>query len=95
MIDFIKESKLEYCRKCGNPNPQDRGICECGGRNFIYGDNFSCINKKVICNCGNDKFTMTFHMNMNPIYIKNYKCEKCGNIIATQSYYENPYMEKN
>jgi len=74
MIDFIKESKLEYCRKCGNPNPQDREICECDGRNFVYGDNFSYINKKVICNCGNDKFTMTFHMNMNPIYIKNYKC---------------------
>lgn len=89
---MIKTEK-EYCMKCGNLNPQDREICECGGRNFVFGNNFTYENKKVVCGCGNDKFQMTFHMNANPIYTKNYKCSECGNIIGTQTYYESPYMD--
>jgi len=83
----------EYCMVCGNINPQDREICKCGGRNFIYGNNFTYINKKVICNCGSDQFQMTFHINMNPIYTKNYKCNECGNVIGMQTYYKSPYMD--
>lgn len=50
------KSELEYCMVCGNPNPPDREICECGGRNFVYGNNFKYENKKVVCDCGNDQF---------------------------------------
>jgi len=69
-IMMNQKYEKEYCMVCGNINPQDREICECGGRNFIYGNNFTYENKKVICNCSNDQFKMTFHMNMNPIYTK-------------------------
>jgi hypothetical protein len=85
------KSELEFCMVCGNLNPPDRAICECGGRNFVFGDNFTYENKKVVCGCGNEEFTMTFHMNSNPIYTKNYKCVKCGNVIGVQTYYESPY----
>lgn len=44
---MIKTEK-EYCMKCGNLNPQDREICECGGRNFVFGNNFTYENKKVV-----------------------------------------------
>lgn len=75
--------------KCGNENPQDREICECGGRNFVYGNNFTYIKENgVICNCGNNKFKMTFHFNMNPIYEKTYVCSECGNAIGMQTYCE-------
>jgi hypothetical protein len=50
----------EYCMKCGQENPQDQAICKCGGRNFIFGNKFTYENKKATCNCGNDKFTMSF-----------------------------------
>lgn len=89
-MPFLK-SELEYCMVCGNPNPQDRAICACGGRNFIFGNNFTYENKEVVCGCGNKEFTMFFHMNANPIYTKNYKCAKCGNVIGVQTYYESPY----
>jgi len=32
--------------KCGNINPQDREICGCGGRNFVYGNKFTYEDKK-------------------------------------------------
>ena len=28
----------EYCLKCGNENNPDNDVCECGGRNFVWGD---------------------------------------------------------
>lgn len=86
------EFEKEFCMKCGKENPQDREICECGGRNFVFGDSFQYIDGKVICNCGNDKFKMITHINMNPIYNKTYRCSKCGNHIGVQIYYESPYL---
>lgn len=87
-------TELEFCMVCGDPNPPDNPICKCGGRDFVFGDNFTYENKKVICNCSNDKFVTTFHMNSNPYYTTNYKCTKCNNIIGTQTYYESPYLEE-
>ena len=87
------KTELEYCMKCGNENPQDREICECGGRNFVFGNKFKYINKKVVCDCGNDKFQMTMHFNMSPIYTRNYKCSGCGNIIGMQTYCENTFED--
>ncbi len=85
------KSTLEYCMVCGNPNPQDRAICECGGRNFVFGNNFTYENKELICNCGGKGFVLSFHMNSSPIHTKNYKCVMCGNIIGIQTYYRSPY----
>lgn len=84
--------KLEYCMECGEPNPPDQEICKCGSRNFVFGNDFKYENGKAICDCGNDKFSMIFHMNANPYYTKNFKCSNCGNLIATQTYYESPYL---
>jgi len=87
------KSELEYCMICGNSNPPDKPICECGGRNFIFGNDFTYIDKEVTCGCGNNQFQMTFHMNSNPIYTKNYRCIKCGNVIGIQTYYKSPYLD--
>lgn len=84
---IVKKAELEYCMKCGQPNPPDRAICECGGRNFAYGNDFT-FTDRIICNCGSDKFQMVFHMNMNPIYEKTYKCSNCGNLVGVQVYCE-------
>jgi hypothetical protein len=88
----MTKTELEFCMACGNPNPQDQAICECGGRNFVFGNNFTYEDKEVKCSCGNDQFRMTFHMNADPIYTKNYKCTKCGNVIGIQTYYKSPYI---
>ena len=91
---ITRKSKLEFCMVCGNPNPPDRAICACGGRNFVFGNDFTYENKEVVCRCGsNDQFRMSFHMNANPIYTKNYSCAKCGNVIGMQTYYESPYYD--
>jgi hypothetical protein len=82
----MKNYEKEYCMKCGKTNPHGREVCECGGRNFVFGNNFNYTKEKgVICDCGNNKFEMVFHLNMNPIYEKTYKC-KCGNRIGVQVY---------
>lgn len=78
-----------YCMVCGNENPQNREACECEGRNFVFGDNFTYSKDKgVICGCGSNQFQMTSYINMNPIYNKTYRCIKCGNVIGIQTYYE-------
>lgn len=83
------EHGKEYCMKCGNENLQDSEICDCEGRNFVFGSNFTYTKEDgVICNCGNRKFEMTSHINMSPIYNKAYKCGKCGNVIGVQTYCE-------
>ncbi len=90
----MNRSELEFCMVCGNPNPPDRPICECGGRDFIFGNNFTYENKKAICNCGNDEFEQFFHCDHDPYHTTNYKCTKCGNVIATQTYYKSSYFDE-
>lgn len=92
---FMIKTKFEkeYCMTCGRENPQDREICECGGRNFVFGDNFHYHKKKgVTCGCGNNQFQMISHVNMNPIYNKTYRCVQCDNVIGVQTYYKSPYL---
>lgn len=90
---MTKTYEKEFCMVCGKENPQDREICECGGRNFVFGNKFTFENREVVCSCGNNRFQMTSHINMNPIYNKTYKCSKCGNSIGVQTYYKSPYYE--
>ncbi|MFW6007725.1 MAG: hypothetical protein ACOCP8_00560 [archaeon] len=78
----------EYCMKCGEINPQDKEICECGSRKFIFGDNFTYTKDGgAVCGCGNNKFKKTFHLNRAPIYDTTYQCS-CGNTIGVQVYVE-------
>jgi len=51
---------------CGNNgNPQDKGICEYGGRDFVFGGNFHYNKDKgVTCSCGNNIFQMVSHLKM-------------------------------
>jgi hypothetical protein len=81
---FQTKSELEFCMVCGNPNPPDRAICECGGRNFVFGNDFTYENKKVVCNCGNIEFRMSTHMDFAKFANTTYICTKCGNPMATQ-----------
>lgn len=90
---MAKVAEIEYCMKCANENPTDREMCTCGGRNFVFGQNFHYEKETgAVCNCGNNVFQMVGHINMNPIYNSTYKCVKCGNIVGVQTYYESPYL---
>ena len=91
---IVTKTEKEYCMVCGNENPSDQEICKCGGRNFVFGNNFSYDNKKVICGCGNEKFSLKTRINMNPIYNKTYMCSECKNVIGVQIYYESPYLSE-
>lgn len=84
---IIKEYKHEFCLKCLQENPQDREVCECGGRNFVFGDKINIVDGKVVCDCGATEFRMAMHMNMHPIYNKTYKCD-CGSHFGMQTYLE-------
>lgn len=90
MVNIEKEK--EYCMSCGEDNPSDREICECGGRNFIFGKNFSLKDKKAVCNCSCDTFELVLSINRSPFHDKTYKCNKCDNTIGVQVYAENEYI---
>ena len=90
----MKSNEIEYCMKCENKNPVDKEVCDCGGRNFVFGgiDTFTYTKEGgATCNCGSKKFTMMAHINRNPIYDKTYMCASCGTVIGTQTYYKSPY----
>lgn len=78
--------EIEYCMSCGNLNPLDREICDCGGRKFVFGKNFKLEKGVTICNCGSDKFIFALHLNLGSIHEIKYKCSNCSNIIGIQSY---------
>ncbi|HWO95546.1 MAG TPA: hypothetical protein VNM45_04215 [Bacillus sp. (in: firmicutes)] len=83
---IVTGHEKEYCMVCGMENPPIDEKCECGGRGFIYGDNFEFLVNKVLCHCGNDVFNMVFSIDVHPVYTKNYQCSECGNLIGTQVY---------
>lgn len=85
--------EIEYCMKCGKENNPDNSVCKCGGRDFVWGRNFTYSTENgVVCDCGNKQLKKISHVNMSPIYNTTYQCV-CGNIIKTQIYYESPYLQ--
>lgn len=87
----MKHYKHEFCMSCHEENPQDQPICKCGGRNFVFGDNISIVDKKVQCDCGSQKFNMAFHISGSPIFNTTYKCNECGKCFGMQTYLEDEY----
>lgn len=85
---------VEYCMECGDVNPQDKSVCKCGGKNFVFGSDFEYKNKGVTCNCGSDMFKMIAHINRSPYYDKTYRCKECGNIIGVQNYHNSYINDK-
>ena len=86
---MFNDYSKEYCLTCEKENDINQKICNCGGRNFVFGDNFSYNNKTVQCDCGNDKeFEMKFHLNRDPVHDYSYQCFNCKNIIGVQKYIE-------
>ena len=86
-----KQYKHEYCVKCKQENPQDREICECGGRNFIFGDSVVYQDDKFKCECGSEEFVLSTHMNMNPIHNSTYMCAECKSPVGVQTYVKDYY----
>lgn len=78
--------KREYCMSCKQENPQDREICECGSRNFIFGDGIVYKDGKFKCECGSEEFKFGIHLNMSPIYETVYTCLGCRTTVRTQEY---------
>ncbi|WP_142415447.1 hypothetical protein [Hathewaya massiliensis] len=75
-----------YCMRCKKEVSETTIECECGGRFFVYGDNFHLGEKGVVCDCGSDKFKSGAHIDCTDKAINNYICTNCGNLIGTESY---------
>jgi hypothetical protein len=87
------EYEKEYCLKCGKENIKNKDVCECGSKDFVYGNNFTyTVKDGVVCNCGNKMFEKISHINANPHYITTYACTECNNTVVTETYYESPYL---
>ena len=81
-----KEYKHEFCMNCKQENPQDRAICSCGSRNFIFGDSIIYKDDKFQCDCGSDNIQFSSSVNMSPIHNTTYICLKCKSVIGMQTY---------
>mgnify|MGYP001248751108 FL=1 len=77
----------EYCLECGNENPPEKEVCECGGRNFVWGDDIILKDGKIICKCGNDKFNFSMHMLFTKFGNTTYVCSECGNVVGKQGWF--------
>lgn len=87
----------EFCLACKKPNPVDREICECGGRNFVYGRDFSLIlnpltnETEIVCDCGGKEFSLKVSLGFTKYHERKYKCAKCNNVINIQENHESEY----
>ena len=82
-----------FCLKCKKDlsDIKDLKECECGSKNFVYGNTVIKTDNGFGCSCGSDKMSKVAHLNMNPTYISSYQCCGCGATISTETYYESPY----
>lgn len=78
--------EVEFCTKCKKENPKDREVCVCGGRNFVFGEDISIKDDKIICRCGGTKLEFKLHINYGKVHESAYVCKNCSNIIKTQTY---------
>lgn len=85
--------KFTFCLVCGKEIAEDKEECECGARDFVYGNNLKRIDGGFSC-CDNPSLKKTSHMNCNPIYHSLYVCDNCHTIVGTQCYYDNPYFKE-
>lgn len=83
-----------YCMKCGKDltGIENMEQCECGSKDFIYGETVVKTEKGFACKCGSEQMEKCVHINMNPKYITTYKCCGCGARISTEVYYESPFV---
>ena len=88
-----KYYKHEYCMSCKQENPQDREICECGGRKFIFGDTVILKDDKFQCECGSNQLIFSTSVNMSPIHNTTYLCGNCNGIVGIQTYIKNDYAD--
>lgn len=86
--------KREYCMDCKKDLSENQGRkkCECGSRNFIYGNKIVKTEKGFSCECGSELFKTTCHVNMNPKYITTMQCSVCGAIVGKEIFYQSPYL---
>lgn len=85
----MSEQKV-FCMKCKKDltNIEKLNQCECGSKDFIYGDTVTMSEGKFLCNCGCTEMEKIAHINMNPTYITTYECCECGAKISTETYFE-------
>lgn len=83
-----------YCTNCNREltEVEDLTVCDCGSRDFMYGNTLVLNDGKLMCECGSEMMEMVAHMNMSPKFIKTYRCCCCGATISTEIYYESQYI---
>lgn len=82
-----------FCMKCKKDLSDIENLkeCECGSKDFVYGDTVIKKEKGFGCSCGATQMKNVAHINMNPTYISTYECSGCGAKISTETYYESLY----
>jgi DNA-directed RNA polymerase subunit RPC12/RpoP len=90
----INKYKHEYCMECGKDHSDklSEEVCECGSRNFIYGDSLVKTDKGYDCGCNNPMLEVKLRVCGSPLSNVTYVCKNCGAQIGQQIYYENPYL---
>ena len=83
-----------FCMECKKELTSEKiEQCECGSKNFIFG-NVVVTDKGFACaRCGSTKFRRAGHMMKNPYYLNEFECCDCGAYMATEIYYESPYLD--
>ena len=77
-----------FCLKCEKELfNEEKCLCEGEDYNIIFGD-IQMTDDGFICECGNRAVRRTMHINCNPIYKVSYLCDKCKNVICTETHYE-------
>ena len=89
----MAEQKV-FCMDCGKDltGIENMEQCECGSKNFIYGNTVVKTEKGFACECGFEQMEEVAHINMAPKYITTYQCCGCNSSISTEVYYESPYL---
>lgn len=59
--------------------------------NTIYEGDFTDVDNKIVCTCGNTEFKWKAHLDMNEKAVTCYNCTKCGRILSVTVKREMPW----
>lgn len=88
------ESKQRvFCSDCfaDLSDVENLEVCECGSKNFIYGETLVSKDGVLQCECGNNRMRNVVHMDFTDRFVNTYRCVGCGAAISVEGHREMPW----
>lgn len=89
----MENKQRVFCMECHADLTDVENLekCECGSKNFIYGETLVLKDGELQCECGSNKLYSQVHIDYTDRAVTTYTCLGCGAAISTEVHREMPW----